>query len=29
VSPVAVKMIDELLKVDTTFFKEYWYDDLT
>jgi hypothetical protein len=23
VSPVAEKMIDELLKVDTTFFKEY------
>jgi hypothetical protein len=22
VSPVAVKMIDELLKVDTTFFKD-------
>jgi hypothetical protein len=27
VSPVAEKMIDELLKVDTTFFKEYRYDD--
>ena len=29
VSPVAEKMIDELLKVDTTFFKEYRYDDST
>jgi hypothetical protein len=29
VSPVAKKMIDELLKVDTTFFKEYRYDDST
>jgi hypothetical protein len=27
VSPVAEKMIDELLKVDTTFFKEYRYND--
>jgi hypothetical protein len=26
-SPVAEKMIDEILKVDTTFFKEYRYDD--
>jgi hypothetical protein len=29
VSPVAEKRIDELLKVDTTFFKEYRYDDST
>jgi hypothetical protein len=29
VSPVAKKMIDELLRVDATFFKEFWYDDLT
>ena len=29
VSPVTEKMIDELLKVDTTFFKEYRYDDST
>jgi hypothetical protein len=29
VSPVAEKMINELLKVDTSFFKEYRYDDLT
>ena len=29
VSPVAEKMIDELLKVDTSFFKEYRYDDST
>jgi hypothetical protein len=29
VSPVAEKMIDELLKVDTSFFKEYRYNDLT
>jgi hypothetical protein len=29
VSPVTEKMIDELLKVDTTFFKEHRYDDST
>jgi hypothetical protein len=29
VSDVAEKMIDELLKVDTAFFKEYRYDDST
>jgi hypothetical protein len=29
VSPIAEKMIDELLKVDTSFFKEYRYDDST
>jgi hypothetical protein len=29
VSPVAKKMIDELLRVDATFFKEFRYDDLT
>jgi hypothetical protein len=29
VSPVAEKMIDDLFKVDTSFFKEYRYDDLT
>ena len=29
VSPIAERMIDELLKVDTTFFKEYRYDDST
>jgi hypothetical protein len=29
VSPVTKKMIDELLKVDTSFFKEYRYDDST
>jgi hypothetical protein len=28
-SPVAEKRIDELLKVDTSFFKEYRYDDST
>jgi hypothetical protein len=29
VSPIAKKMIDELLRVDATFFKEYRYDDST
>jgi hypothetical protein len=28
-SPVAERMIDELLKVDATFFQEYRYDDST
>jgi hypothetical protein len=26
-SCVAERMIDQLLKVDISFFKEYWYDD--
>jgi hypothetical protein len=29
VSLVAERMIDELFKVDTSFFKEYRYDDST
>jgi hypothetical protein len=29
VSRVARKMIDELLRVNATFFKEFWYDDST
>jgi hypothetical protein len=29
VSPVAEIMIDELLRVDTGFFKEFRYDDST
>jgi hypothetical protein len=29
VSPIAKKMIDELLRVDATFFKEFRYDDST
>jgi hypothetical protein len=29
VTPVAEKMIDELLRVDATFFKEFRYDDST
>jgi hypothetical protein len=29
VSPVAEKMIDKLLEVDSSFFKEYRYDDST
>jgi hypothetical protein len=29
VTPVAEKMIDELLRVDTAFFNEYRYDDFT
>jgi hypothetical protein len=29
VSPVTKKMIDELLRVDTAFFKEFRYDDST
>jgi hypothetical protein len=28
-TPIAGRMIDELLKVDKTFFKEYRYDDST
>jgi hypothetical protein len=28
-TPIAERMIDELLKVDKTFFKEYRYDDST
>jgi hypothetical protein len=29
VSPIAEKMIEELLRVDTAFFKEYRYADST
>jgi hypothetical protein len=29
VSPVAEKMIDELLRVDGNFFKEFQYDEST
>jgi hypothetical protein len=29
VSPVAEKMIEKLLRVDTAFFKEFRYDDST
>jgi hypothetical protein len=29
VSPIAEKMVDELLRVDTAFFKEFRYDDST
>jgi hypothetical protein len=29
VSPIVKKMIDELLKVDANFFKDYRYDDST